>query len=142
MKKIKELFVLALGLIIIVSFSNCKKDNTLPPLEGKTFIHSLVKSKEECDLLVANGTFNCAQFISLKENNFAEVIVTDIISPGTYKLDGNTLTITLDQMVSDPAAESEYNFIMNDDQTEMSRTVGSQKEVWKLEREGVDPWDL
>jgi hypothetical protein len=142
MKKIQKLLAITIGFILILSFTNCQKEEIPLNLEGKTYVLPLVESKAECDRLFDKGQYNCAQYIYLKSNNIIEIILTDISSSGIYTLEENNLTLTIDTLAADPAAEPVYHFKMSDDQSTITRTVSGQNEIWKLQREGVDPWDL
>ena len=59
--------------------------------EQRIFVHSLFATEQECEDAQAAG-MNCYQIMDLCPDGSGTMMLTDIINPGTYVLDGDTLT--------------------------------------------------
>ncbi|NQX83062.1 MAG: hypothetical protein HRT66_13870 [Flavobacteriaceae bacterium] len=131
---------LILLLIIITGITSCKKDedqNTSISVKEKEFIFSLASSQQECDEALSFGV-NCAQNIRFVDDTNATVMTTDIINIGTYVISGNSITIIFDS----GDVESPLIFEINSNSTELTRKSDGSNHIWKLQREGIAPWDL
>lgn len=107
------------------------------PVSGKIFVFPVVSSQEECDAAMSIGV-NCEQSVEF-ENNRATLIVTDIINSGRYTIVDNTITITLDGLGD---AENPFIFRASKDFMELERTSDGSNDKWKLQIEGILPWNL
>lgn len=134
MKKVILIFVL-------VPLLSCSSDDNADfisrSLVGKSYVFPLVSSQEECDQLLSNGV-NCFQEVAFLNQQSARVIVTDIINPGRYRVQGNRIIIT----VENGDTENPVIFEFNDDLNELRRVSDNSSTVWKLQVPGVLPWDL
>ena len=138
--KIKFMKNLILLLIIITGITSCKQDedqNTSISVKEKEFIFSLASSQQECDEALSFGV-NCAQNIRFVDDTNATVMTTDIINIGTYVISGNSITIIFDS----GDVESPLIFEINSNFTELTRKSDGSNHIWKLQREGISPWDL
>lgn len=126
--------------MLFISISSCKNDDDVMPnlVANKEFVFALVSSQEECDFLISQGV-NCSQSINFLDHLNARIIVTDIANAGTYTLNENTITITID---SPGDAENPMIFEANSDFSELIRVSDGSNDIWKLQIEGVSPWDL
>lgn len=140
LKKMKTICVLTVSLLLI----NCSNDDDTDKsnkLLGKTFLFPLVQSQEECDLMQQNSVvFNCFQFVSFESNAEAFIVFTDIANKASYTINSNTLILTLES--ADVAVESPMIFNINEDAEILTRISDNSNDLWRLEKEGVSPWDL
>ena len=131
-------------LIIFTSFllSTCSVNSkeVKMDLAGKTYVFSLVSSKEECDQLHSKGIFNCARYIEFNSKNKVDVIFSDISIDGVYNIKNKEISISL--LEPEDGYPAELVFIANDKFTELTLISDGSNDIWKLSIEGVKPWDL
>lgn len=138
----KRLIISSLALFMM----SCSNDDDSPSLNrllGKTFVFPLVQSQIECDDAQQNSTvFNCAQYITFETNERANVIFTDIANDARYTINENSVTITIEEPEAGLNVESPLIFTINDASNVLTRISNNSNAEWKLEIDGIAPWDL
>jgi hypothetical protein len=62
--------------------------------DSRMYVHSLFSSQEECDKARAQwGMFNCSQTLRLSPDGSGVMMVTDMLEPVNYEIDGNKLIV-------------------------------------------------
>lgn len=83
-----------LVLISLIALSSAASAGHLP--EDKSFSHHLFETEKKCEEYKRKmgGWFNCSQSVTLHKDGSARIIVTDIVNPATYNIEGNKVTVT------------------------------------------------
>lgn len=63
--------------------------------ETRVYAHALFSSPDECALAQQHGIINCEQWATFCASGRAEIVVTDIINPATYRVDDGIVTVRL-----------------------------------------------
>ena len=79
-------------------------DDTRLFSESRVYHHELFATPQECEAAQQAGFINCAQTAAFCETGEAVVVVTDIINPARYRIDGDELRVSFPTVseVSDP----------------------------------------
>jgi hypothetical protein len=109
-----------------------------PGKDSKTFEKTriyhyyLVETQRECDIIRNDNIFNCSQFITFEPNGSAEVVVTDIINPANYEVNGNVINVTI--LDGGDIGEADWQFQFPANRRNLVRVFEQGDiEVWELE---------
>lgn len=97
-------------LLILIVFSACSK-NTITGRENifknKTFVHLYFETEEECIASQPEPDFfyNCHQQLDFLEDKKVQIMLTDILWIGEYKLEGDTIILTFEPNYEIPNGE-------------------------------------
>jgi hypothetical protein len=125
----KKFFLFSLLLLALVA---CKKETeTVAPYfsTDRLYIHAFFETEEECARNQPYPDFwiNCDQRVWFYKNGNVELMVTDIINRGTYRIKNNQIILTMEES-EDIGKEvvftliSDHLLVREDDKSE-----------WKLE---------
>lgn len=107
---------ITLMLVLLVFYSSCTKDT--PPeeknlLENNSYAYLFFETEKECMANQPEPDFfhNCHQQIDFYEDNNVEIMLTDILWRGTYKIEDIHVFITLEPNYEIPGGEVVFELI-------------------------------
>lgn len=80
--------------VLLFAVLACGPDGRPFP-ETRVYAHALFPTVEACAIAQQQGFINCEQWATFCANGRAEVVVTDIINPATYRVDNGIVTVRL-----------------------------------------------
>jgi len=99
--------------------------------ENRTYIHHLFRTYQDCrDAQHGGMGFNCDQTISFSKDGTALVMVTDIMSPATYTIEGDQVIVKR----AGPGDIPESLFFKLDATERNLVSLQGRLEVWELKQ--------
>lgn len=80
--------------VLLFAVLACGPDGRPFP-ETRVYAHSLFDTPEQCEIARQHGFINCEQWATFCANGRAEIVVTDISNPATYRVDDGIVTVRL-----------------------------------------------
>ena len=99
--------------------------------EDQTYEHRFFETYEACLAAQPDPNFfiNCSQWVDFYTDGRVELTLTDIINPGTYRIKGTTITLT---MAPSPEVSEAVTFTLAEDEQSIVDEFGV---VWTLKNE-------
>lgn len=97
-------------------------------LVNKTYVYLFFSTEKECIENQPDPDFfiNCHQQVDFYKNNVVEIILTDIIWRGTYRIEGNLVILNFDSSYEIPGGELIFEII-----NPAKLFLPQNKTVWK-----------
>lgn len=135
MKPKTQIFLLILMLITACSPVGTSARQNM--LQNKSFAHLYFETEEECLAAQPEPDFfqNCHQQIDFMKDKKVRIMLTDILWDGTYKTQGNLITLTFEPNFEIPTGEILFEIvnpsrlIKTDDNTIWKKISGDS--IWK-----------
>ena len=82
-------------------------------LVNKTYVYLFFSTEKECIENQPNPDFfiNCHQQVDFYKNNVVEIMLTDIIWRGTYRMEGNLVILNFESSYEIPGGEMIFEII-------------------------------
>jgi hypothetical protein len=133
--------VLTIFSIILLTSIVCQQEKDKPVLaeynfKNDTFIHLFFETEEDCINAQPDPNFfiNCHRQVDFLENYRANIMLTDIIHIGQYKVEGNKIILSFDVNYEIPSGEIIFEILKKsllrklDDNTEWKKMTGDS--IW------------
>lgn len=97
--------------------------------EDRTYVHHLFASKAECAEAKKKAPFlNCDQWVKLRKDGSATLIVTDIVNPGSYEVEDQKVVVTLNEGIETARV---LTFTFDPDERTLRLEPDGAKWVWE-----------
>lgn len=134
MKPKSVFFILILALISACSQVGISGRETI--FEDKTFVHLYFETEEDCLASQPEPDFfyNCHQQLDFLKDKKVQIMLTDVLWNGEYKLKGDTVILTFEPNYEIPSGEIIFEIInptkllKSDDQTIWKKISGNS--IW------------
>ncbi len=125
--KAKSVFFLLI-LIVISACSKVAITGRENIFKNKTFVHLYFETEEECIASQPEPDFfyNCHQQLDFLKDKKVQIMLTDIIWIGDYKLEGDTIILTFEPNNEIPNGEIIFEIL---DPTKLLKT--NDQTIWK-----------
>ncbi|WP_081211706.1 hypothetical protein [Salegentibacter sediminis] len=134
MKK-KITFIVFIFLFPLISCNKLSAPGKDKQFEGKSYVRLFFNSEEECMAAQPPDFFiNCHQQIDFLKDNEVEIMLSDIIWRGTYKVINKKIIISMEPNFEVPSGEiiflvkNNTLLIKSDDKTEWRKMKGNS--IW------------
>ena len=129
-----------MSLAVLLMVASCSPGP--PPIRenilvNKTYVYLLFSTEKECIENQPDPDFfiNCHQQVDFYKNNIVEIMLTDIIWRGTYRIEGNNVILSFESSYEIPGGELIFEIInpaklyLTQNETVWKKVSGNS--IWK-----------